>query len=145
MENTSYLINGPISPALIASEIAAFNTFTNVGAQTLFIGQVRNDTIDGKAVSAIEYSAYHDMANKAFAQICVQAAAQFSDAKICIKHSVGTVAVGEMCLLVVTATPHRNMAYEVSRFVVEAIKKHVPVYGKELFADNTYTWKENKF
>jgi molybdopterin synthase catalytic subunit len=144
MKKIEIFINGAIGETLIAKEIAALQSNKKVGAHAIFIGQVRNDTIQEKEVVAIKYSAYEDMAYNNFIKIIEDAKSQFSIEEIIIKHSLQNVKCGEICLFVLVATAHRNEAYEASRFVVEAIKKQVPVFGKEIFADETYVWKENK-
>ncbi len=144
MKENEIFIHGAIGEALIAKEIIAIQTNRKVGAQAIFIGQVRNDTIQEKEVVAINYTAYEEMAINNFIKIIEEAKKQFSIEEIIIKHSLQKVNCGEICLFVLVATAHRNEAYEASRFVVEAIKKQVPVFGKEIFADETYVWKENK-
>lgn len=144
MKENEIFIHGAIGEALIAKEIIAIQNNKKVGAQAIFIGQVRNDTIQEKEVVAINYTAYEEMAFNNFIKIIEEAKKQFSIEEIIIKHSLQKVNCGEICLFVLVATAHRNEAYEASRFVVEAIKKQVPVFGKEIFADETYVWKENK-
>ena len=144
MKKENIFVKGAISSNIIAEEINAVQKIKNVGAHAIFLGQVRNDTIQNKQVLAIEYSAYEEMASVVFNKIEEEANAKYSIISLIIKHSLQKVNSGEICLLVLVATAHRNEAYEASRFVVEAIKKQVPVFGKEIFADETYVWKENK-
>ncbi|MEP6513634.1 MAG: molybdenum cofactor biosynthesis protein MoaE, partial [Parafilimonas sp.] len=59
-------------------------------------------------------------------------------------HSLGRVEAGEISLFVFTSSPHRNAAIEACNEMVERIKSELPVWGKELFADETYQWKENR-
>jgi len=54
------------------------------------------------------------------------------------------VKAGEICLFVFVSSRHRAQAYEASRFIVEQIKKEVPVFGKEIFEDNSFSWKVNQ-
>ena len=61
-----------------------------------------------------------------------------------IYHSLGKVAAGEICLFVFTSSAHRKAAIEACNETVERIKAELPVWGKELFADETYQLKENK-
>lgn len=136
-------VEGAISPENIANTIAKHQSETQIGAHNIFLGQVRADEIDGKIVSAIAYTAYESMANQKFQEIREAAFAQFDLRSMHIYHSLGTVSVGEICLFVFVAAPHRAVVFEALEFVVEAIKKEVPVFGKELFEDNSYQWKVN--
>ena len=61
-----------------------------------------------------------------------------------IYHSMGRVKVGEICLFVFVSSPHRKEVFEALQYVVEEIKAQVPVFGKEVFEDESYQWKVNK-
>ena len=61
-----------------------------------------------------------------------------------IYHSLGTVAAGEICLFVFTSAVHRKEAIDACEEVVELIKKELPIWGKEVFEDDTHQWKVNK-
>lgn len=137
-------IEGAISPEKIASSIAHHQVKTNIGAHDIFLGQVRADVIDDKTVKAIDYSAYEDMANQEFHRIRESAFSQFDLTCMHIYHSKGIVKVGEICLFVFTSSAHRKEAMDACRFVVEEIKAKVPVFGKEVFEDNTHQWKVNR-
>jgi molybdopterin synthase catalytic subunit len=60
-----------------------------------------------------------------------------------IYHSLGTVKTGEICLFVFVSAPRRKVVYEALEFLVEAIKENMPIFGKELFEDDSYVWKKN--
>ncbi|UII77346.1 molybdenum cofactor biosynthesis protein MoaE [Flagellimonas sp. HMM57] len=136
-------VEGAISPNFIADSIAKHQSKTQIGAHDIFLGQVRADDIDGKAVSAIEYNAYEEMANKKFHDIKETTFSKFDITCMHIYHSLGKVGVGELCLFVFVSSPHRRVAFEALEYVVEEIKAHVPVFGKELFEDDSYQWKVN--
>ena len=137
-------IEGPISPEKIGNSIAGHQSKTGIGAHSIFLGQVRADTIDGKEVIAIEYSAYQEMAEKELHRIRESAFSRFDLICAHIYHSMGTVKTGEICLFVFTSSAHRNAATEANRFIVEEIKANVPIFGKELFEDETHQWKVNQ-
>ena len=139
----SVFVKGAISPDFIATSIAKQQAKTNTGAHDIFLGQVRADKIEGKVVSAIEYTAYEPMANSKFHEIREAAFEKFDLSSVHIYHSLGTVGVGEICLFVLVSSPHRKEVFEALHHVVEEIKKEVPVFGKELFEDDTYQWKVN--
>ncbi len=134
---------GAITPDFITNSIAKHQSKTQIGAHDIFLGQVRADEIEGKTVSAIEYTAYEEMANLKFHEIREKTFDKFEITCIHIYHSLGKVGVGEICLFVFVSSPHRRTAFEALEFVVEEIKAHVPVFGKELFEDDSYQWKVN--
>ncbi|MCF8277063.1 MAG: molybdenum cofactor biosynthesis protein MoaE [Flavobacteriales bacterium] len=137
-------VQGPITPEKIATSIAHHQVKTNIGGHDIFLGQVRADEIDGKTVSAIDYTAYEEMANQAFHEIREAAFEKFDLTCMHIYHSLGRVNAGEICLFVFTSSAHRKDCFEATRYLVEEIKTKVPVFGKEVFEDGTHIWKENK-
>lgn len=137
-------IEGPIAPEFIANSIAKHQSKLDIGAHDIFLGQVRADEIDGKQVQAIDFSAYDDMANEVMHEIRETAFSKFDLSCMHIYHSKGRVEAGQICLFVFVSSAHRKMAFDALRFVVEEIKAKVPVFGKEVFEDESYTWKVNK-
>jgi molybdopterin synthase catalytic subunit len=135
--------DGAISSDFIGNSIYKHQTKTSIGAHNIFLGQVRADEIEGKTVSAIEYTAYEAMANQKFHEIREAAFEKFELTCMHIYHSLGTVKVGEICLFVFVSSPRRKVVFEALEFIVEAIKADVPVFGKELFEDDTHQWKVN--
>lgn len=136
-------VSGAISPEFIAESIKKHQTKTQIGAHDIFLGQVRADEIGGKAVSAIEYTAYENMANQKFHEIRENTFLKFDITCMHVYHSLGKVNTGEICLFVFVSSPHRRVAFNALEYVVEEIKAHVPVFGKELFEDDSYQWKVN--
>lgn len=134
---------GAISAEFIGNSIAKHQTKTSIGAHNIFLGQVRADVIDDKTVAAIEYTAYEDMANKKFHEIREAAFEKFDLTCMHIYHSLGTVKAGEICLFVFVSSPRRKVVFEALEFIVEEIKANVPVFGKEIFEDETHQWKVN--
>lgn len=134
---------GAISPQFVADSIAKHSSKTNIGAHTIFLGQVRNDIIDGKEVAEIEYTAYDAMAEKEFHAIREEAFAKYELTCMHIYHSIGLVKVGEISLFVFVSAIHRKQVFEACSHIVEQIKKRVPIWGKELFKDGTFVWKAN--
>lgn len=135
---------GPITPAFIAESIAHHQVKTNIGAHQIFLGQVRADQIDGKTVSSIEYTAHEEMANKVFHEIRESAFDKFDLTCMHIYHSLGIVKAGEICLFVFVSSKHRKMAQQAIEYLVEEIKAKVPVFGKEIFEDQSHQWKVNQ-
>ncbi len=137
-------VQGAISPQFIAESIAKHQTKTNIGAHEIFLGQVRADEINGKVVSAINYSCYEEMAKEEMHKIREETFEMFDLSCMHIYHSLGEVKTGEICLFVFVSSARRKEVYKALKHLVEAIKERLPVFGKELFQDNTYVWKENK-
>ncbi len=137
------LVSGAITPDFIANSIAKHSTKTNIGAHDIFLGQVRSDVIAGKTVQAIDYTAYNEMAEDVFFEIREAAFAKFSLTCMHIYHSLGIVKTGEISLFVFVSSVHRAEAFDACRFIVEEIKAKIPIWGKELFEDESYSWKVN--
>lgn len=135
---------GPINPAFISDSIARHSTNTGIGAHSIFLGQVRRDAIDGKPVAAIEYTTYEEMAMEKMHEIREAIFDKHCLTCMHIYHSLGKVIAGEICFFVFTSAPHRKAAIDACEEVVERIKAELPVWGKEVFEDNSYQWKENK-
>lgn len=134
---------GAIDPAFIAESIAKHSAKTNIGAHSIFLGQVRADEIDGKTVSAIDYTANEAMALEVIHTIREEIFARYELTCMHIYHSLGKVKAGELCLFVFTSSKRRQAATEACNEVVERIKAELPVWGKELFDDATHQWKVN--
>ena len=132
-------VEGAISPAFIADSIAKHQSKTSIGAHNIFLGQVRADEIDGKTVQAIDYSAYEEMANQAFHNIREASFEKFNLTCMHIYHSLGRVGVGAICLFVFVSSPRRKDVFEATEFIVEAIKKEAPIFGKEVGAGRPET------
>lgn len=136
-------VDGPISPSFIADNIAKHSSKTAIGGHSIFMGQVRKDAIDEKFVSAIEYTAYEALALNRMHQIREQIFEKYPLSCMHIYHSLGTVKSGEICLFVFTSSAHRKPAIDACTELVELIKAELPIWGKEIFENDTYQWKEN--
>ena len=134
-------IDGAISPAFIADAIAKHSAKKNIGAHSIFLGQVRNDRVDEKEIVAIEYMAYTEMAEEIFHEIREAAFEKYSLTCLHIHHSLGRVHSGEISLFIFTSSVHRKDAIQACSEVVERIKKEAPVWGKERFTGEDFQWK----
>lgn len=135
---------GAIAATFIGDSIAKHQSKTNIGAHEIFLGQVRADEIGGKTVAAIDYSAYEEMANEKFHEIRKAAFEMFDLTCMHIYHSLGRVNTGEICLFVFASSKHRVEARNAVAYLVDTIKTDVPIFGKEVFEDESHTWKVNK-
>ena len=136
-------VDGPVSPEFIAKSIANHNIKTEIGGHSIFMGQVRKDEIDGKIVSAINYTAFEDLALNKMHEIREEIFDKYPLSCMHIHHSLGTIRAGEICLFVFTSSKHRKPAIEACNELVERIKSELPIWGKEIFADASHQWKEN--
>lgn len=137
-------VKGSIDPSFIAESIAKHSSKTEVGGHSIFLGQVRKDEIDGKSVSAIEYTAFEDLALEKMHEIRENIFKKYPLTCMHIYQSLGTVKTGEICLFVFTSSAHRKPAIDACEEVVERLKAELPIWGKELFEDGSHQWKENK-
>jgi molybdopterin synthase catalytic subunit len=136
-------IHGKIDPIFIGEAIAKHSAKKDIGAHSIFLGQVRNDEIDDKLVTAISYTAYEELALAQMDKIRTEIFAQYPLNCLHVYHSLGAVNVGEICLFVFTSSKRRKPAMEACSVIVERIKAELPIWGKEIFADETHQWKEN--
>lgn len=109
------------------------------GAVVLFVGTVR-DTNAGRAVSGIEYTAYRAMAEREFADIVGEAEERFAGARVAAEHRLGTLGLGEASVAIAVAHGHRAAAYDASRYVIEEIKRRLPIWKREHYTDGTREW-----
>ena len=105
---------------------------------------MRSDDIDGKKVAAIEYTTYETMALDKMHVIREDIFAKYPLVCMHVYHSLGVVGAGEICLFVFTSSAHRKAAIDACEETVERLKAELPVWGKEIFEDDTYQWKVNK-
>jgi len=106
------------------------------GGTCIFLGTVRHD--DG--VTAIEYSAYDDMAVAEMTRMLDEARERWPDARVIVQHRLGLVPVGEASIAIVAAATHRDEAFAACRYVIEEVKKRLTIWKKEMHADGTSTW-----
>ena len=136
-------VEGAISSEFIGTSIGKHQSKTSIGAHAIFLGQVREDEIEGKSVAGIEYTAYQEMAETALHELREETFAKYDLTCMHIYHSLGTVNAGEICLFVFVSSPHRKIVFESLEYIVEEIKANVPVFGKEIFEDSSHQWKKN--
>lgn len=109
------------------------------GASVLFVGTVR-DVNDGAPVTALDYSAYTDMAETELAAIVLEACERWSTPDIVVEHRIGNLGLGDASVAIAVAHPHREEAYEASRYVIEELKRRLPVWKREHYVDGRSEW-----
>jgi len=139
----SIFIQGPISAEFIGNSIAKHQSKTSIGAHDIFLGQVRADEVDGNTVKAIEYTAQEELTESILHDIREEAFEKFDLTCMHIYHSLGEVNAGEICLFVFASSPRRKTVFKAIEFLVESIKEKSPIFGKEIFENDSHQWKQN--
>ena len=111
------------------------------GAALLFIGVVR-DHAEGRKVTGMRYDVYAEMATEVLREIALEASIPLGTNRIAVAHRFGELKIGEISVGIAVSSPHRAEAYEASRFVIEEIKKRLPVWKKEHYVDGVSEWVE---
>ncbi|MEK9608729.1 MAG: molybdenum cofactor biosynthesis protein MoaE [Flavobacteriaceae bacterium] len=137
-------VEGAIAPSKIAESIGHHQSKTEIGAHNIFLGQVRADEIGGKKVNAIEYNAQTEIANQVCHEIREAAFSKYDLSCMHIYHSLGVVKTGEICFFVFVSSPHRGPVFDSLSEIVNEIKDKLPIFGKELFEDQSHQWKVNQ-
>ena len=124
-----------IDPAAALAEV----TTPESGGISVFIGTTRN-TSSGRAVTRLEYEAYEPMALKVMEQLESEAKRTWPLHNVVLVHRLGEVPVLEASVLIAVSSAHRKEAFEACRFLIDRLKKDVPIWKKEYFADGTVEW-----
>jgi molybdopterin synthase catalytic subunit len=131
----TYITRDALSVERLVAEVAG----ATLGGTCVFLGTVR-DGPDEQGVTAIEYSAYEEMVEAEFGRLLADARGRWPEARIVVRHRLGTIPVGEASIAIVAAAPHRAQAFEACRYVIEEVKRRVPVWKKELRVDGSEVW-----
>ena len=129
------IVERPLSPQALVAEVAD----PTCGAVTLFVGTVR-DVNDGRPVTGIDYSAYGAMAAEELERIAVEAVQRFGTERLAVEHRLGTLTLGEASIAIAVAHAHRAAAIDAQRYVIEEIKRRVPIWKREHYADGSRGW-----
>ena len=111
------------------------------GAMILFCGDIRNHS-HGKEVIAVEYDAYPSMAIKQIEKIVDFAKQQWPLEHVQVLHRLGKLEVLECSIVIAVASAHRKDAYQASQYIIDTIKRSVPIWKREYFADGTTEWSQ---
>ena len=129
------LVTRPIDVAALIAEV----TDHGCGAVSVFLGTVRNVN-DGKPVTGIEYKAYEGMALREMEATLARVRDRFGTSHIVMEHRLGFLGLGEVSIAIVAAHRHRQGAMDATRTAIEEIKKTVPIWKLEHYADGTREW-----
>ena len=111
------------------------------GAAVLFVGVVRNHA-DGRPVSGMHYDAYIEMAETVLREIADEASQRLGTTRVAVEHRTGTLEIGETSVAIAVSSPHRAESFDAARYVIEEIKKRLPVWKKEHYTDGAARWVE---
>jgi molybdopterin synthase catalytic subunit len=129
-----FITSQPIELASLLASVQA----PSRGGVASFLGLVR-DHHEGRAVLRLDYSAYGEMAEAECGRIVAEAEARWRVA-VALRHRVGSLAIGDAAVAVVAASAHREEAFAACRYVIEEVKRRVPVWKREFYADGTTAW-----
>jgi molybdopterin synthase catalytic subunit len=122
------------SEALAVEEARAAVERPQAGAVVVFLGNVR-DHNRGRAVSHLFYDAYPSMAEKVLRRLAEEAVARFAVEDCAVLHRTGRLEIGETSLVVAVSSGHRREAFEAGLWLVDELKRQVPIWKKEVWAD----------
>lgn len=108
------------------------------GGLVVFVGRVR-DHDSGKGVTGLSYSA-HPSALDRLQDVCARVAEAYDVSGVSAVHRVGDLAIGDLAVVVATASAHRGTSFEASRALIDTLKAEVPIWKHQLFADGTEEW-----
>ncbi|PYP80193.1 MAG: molybdopterin converting factor [Gemmatimonadetes bacterium] len=129
------LVRAPIDPMEIVRAVSNPGN----GAVLLFLGAVRQVN-DGRDVTGIDYAAYEGMAQRELEAIVSEASSRFGTSDVAVQHRLGELGVEEVSVAIAVGHAHRDAAYAVSRFVIEELKRRVPIWKREHYTDGTREW-----
>ena len=129
-----YLTDQPIDPAALIGAVESAER----GGIACFFGAVRNHH-GGRAVARLEYSAYGPMAEAECERIVAEAKTRWPVA-VALVHRVGRLGIGDTAVAIAVAGAHRDEAFAACRHVIEEVKRRVPIWKREFYADGTEAW-----
>ena len=124
---------------LDVAALVALVSSPDAGAVATFVGTSRRTSNNAarveKPVETLWYEAYEPMAVKRLAEIGAEAARRFEVTRVAAWHRIGEVAIGEASIAIAVSAPHRAAAFDACRFVIEEVKRSLPVWKRERFRD----------
>jgi molybdopterin converting factor subunit 1 len=112
------------------------------GAAVVFDGVVRNHT-RGRQTLYLDYEAYEEMALTQMEELAAQAITKFGVREVALVHRLGRLEIGETSVLIVVASAHRAAAFEACRWLIDSLKRTVPIWKKEYFVDGV-VWADGE-
>ena len=129
-----------VAPLDTAAAVRAV-TDPGAGGIDVFLGTTRAEISPvGVPLAALDYEAYPEMALAQMRDLARRARERWPIQRLALLHRIGRVAVGEPSVLIAVACPHRAEAFDACRFLIDALKREVAVWKKEVWADGSTTW-----
>jgi molybdopterin synthase catalytic subunit len=125
------------TPLDVAEVVAALDDDAS-GGLTLFVGRVRNRD-GGRDVDGLDYSA-HPSALERMREICAQVAEEYDVHGVAAVHRTGTLAIGDIAVVVATTSAHRSEAFSASKALIDTLKAEAPIWKHQRFGDGTDEW-----
>jgi molybdopterin synthase catalytic subunit len=122
-----------------SSELLAQASRPEAGAVVLFLGTTRERT-DGRQTLTLDYEAYDEMAEKQLIGLEAEARRRWPLVECLIVHRLGRVPLGEASVAIVVSTPHRADAFAAGEWLIDSLKRDVPIWKQEHWADGTREW-----
>jgi molybdopterin synthase catalytic subunit len=129
-----HLTSDPIELSALVARVQS----SGQGGIACFLGTVR-DHHGGREVIRLEYSAYQPMAEAECARIVTETEARWN-CTIALEHRVGVLSIGDVAVAIAVASAHRDEAFTACRYIIEEVKRRVPIWKREFFADGTVEW-----
>lgn len=133
-----WLSERPLDTAAVIARVSG----PGIGGVVSFLGAVR-DHARGREIAHLEYEAYAGMAEREMEAIAAEAAARWPGVRVAIAHRTGTLAIGELAVVIAAGAPHRAEAFEACRFAIDTLKQRVPIWKKEFASDGEY-WVDDR-
>ena len=133
------IVRDPIDPNVLEARVRG----ARFGAVVTFLGTVRAQSDEGRAVNGLFYEAQEAPAVRVFDAIASEARERWGACEIAIAHRVGELAIGEIAVCVAVASPHRAQAFAACAYAIDELKRRAPIWKKERYADGESEWKSN--
>jgi MoaE-MoaD fusion protein len=134
----AWIVRDPIETSLTLAGIKCGED----GAVVVFEGVVRNQT-RGRKTRYLDYEAYEEMARQQMESLAEQALKQFQVRDVALAHRLGRLEIGEISVLIVVASAHRDAAFDACRWLIDTLKRTVPIWKKEYFEDGA-VWADGE-
>jgi molybdopterin synthase catalytic subunit len=133
------IVEGKLSIEDISDNVSS----PSCGAVSVFIGTTR-DSFDGKQVLQLEYEAYMPMAKRKMLEVCAAIREKWNVHNITIIHRIGVVPVKEASIVIAISSAQRKESLEAVHYAIDTVKAVVPIWKKEIYGDESSSWKQNK-
>jgi molybdopterin synthase catalytic subunit len=130
----AYLVTDPIDVGALLALVQS----PERGGIACFLGTVRNHH-RGREVVRLEYSAYGPMAEAECGRVVAEAELRW-DVAVALRHRVGELEIGDTAVAIAAASAHRDEAFLACRYMIEEVKRRVPIWKREVYADGSVEW-----